>query len=164
MDNVVAGTVSEEYKQKVNGLIVEVKELRVQMDATLKAVRSLIGSRSVSLAVTSLEVSRMWLGKALKGLGEPYPYPESMNPESSEIKPAVDTSDETNIVPEEHRMGQVASVKFLRQRVTGHTKQVEELIGKLAPVIALTGFESVFAYQHVVEANMWLGVRLGELR
>jgi hypothetical protein len=141
------------------------RHTRVEMDRTLKALRGeVMPSRAVALSITSLETSRMWLGKVLKVFGEAYPYPESMDSESPRIDPPADVAkeDTESIVPEnlhgKGRESQVAILKHLRSVITGQTNQVFQFLNTIA------GFEASFAYQHAVEANMWLGVRLGEMR
>jgi hypothetical protein len=171
--NTVQGTMSQEdrelyYKhqqQMREEKIFILRHLRVEMDRVLKALRNEVEpTRAISLSITSLELSRMWLGKALKIFGEPYPYPESMDPKSAKIEPSADVSDDgmESIIPAElHGQGiksQVAILKHLRSILTGHTNQTFQIVNTIA------GFEASFAYQHVVEANMWLGVRLGELK
>jgi len=47
-------------------------------------------SRERSIAITKLQEAIMWLGMDLKALNEPNPYPESCNPENTQIEPTAD--------------------------------------------------------------------------
>jgi len=58
----------------------QIKQLRVELDGLTQLVKHLTPSREVSLTYTSLQLSKMWLGKVLKELGTPNPYPESKTP------------------------------------------------------------------------------------
>lgn len=66
------------------------KELRKQLDATLQNVKMCPKSRERSLCVTKLQEAIMWLGMDLKRQNEPNPYPQSYNPENTDIAPTAD--------------------------------------------------------------------------
>ncbi len=62
-------------------MIQKIKKLRVSLDGITQFTQSLEAkSRELSLTVTSLQLSKMWLGKVLKELGNTNPYPESKSP------------------------------------------------------------------------------------
>lgn len=67
-----------------------IKQLRKDIDEIIQKVRELDSCRETSLVITKLQEAVMWLGVRLKRLGEPNPYPESMNPESMQIEPTAD--------------------------------------------------------------------------
>ncbi len=72
-------------------LIVETKEFRVQLDATLQQVKvSDRLSRERAIAVTKIQEAIMWLGMDLKELGAANPYPESNNPSNTIVSPTAD--------------------------------------------------------------------------
>ena len=48
------------------GRVLAVKQLRRELDAVLQTMRKIPGSREVSLAITKLQESIMWLGMDLK--------------------------------------------------------------------------------------------------
>ena len=58
-----------------------IKELTEELNCSARK------SRSRSLAITKLEEASMWLGKDLQELNEPYPYPNSHNPNNPVIDP-----------------------------------------------------------------------------
>lgn len=70
--------------------IKETKQLRKDIDEVIQRVKEFIPSRETSLAITKLQEAVMWLGMNLKRLGEKDPYPQSRNPESSQIEPTAD--------------------------------------------------------------------------
>lgn len=71
--------------------IKETKQFRKDLDATLQNIKaSERQSRERSLAITKLQEAIMWLGMDLKDLGTQNPYPQSYNPENSEIEPTAD--------------------------------------------------------------------------
>lgn len=70
--------------------IVADKQLRVDLDVQLQALKSLPPSRERSLAITKLQEGIMWLGMDLKRLNEPNPYPNSYNPSNTKIEPTAD--------------------------------------------------------------------------
>ena len=81
-------------------MITKIKELRVKLDGLTQLTKSLDPldtnnqpvhrTREISLTITSLELSKMFLGKVLKELGNANPYPESKNPLNEKIEPAAD--------------------------------------------------------------------------
>jgi len=67
------------------------KYMRKYLDSGLSYIKRLISSRERSIAITKLQEAIMWLGMDLKRLNEtPNPYPESYNPNSSNIEPTAD--------------------------------------------------------------------------
>lgn len=76
--------------------IVEVKELRRDIDAQLQKVKNLKASRELSLVITKLQEGVMWLGMELKRVNDvipgtsPNPYPNSKDPSNTKIEPTAD--------------------------------------------------------------------------
>ena len=68
----------------------KIKQCRVELDVALQNVRNLDSCRESSIAITKLQEAIMWLGMDLKRIGNPNPYPESYNPESSKVEPTAD--------------------------------------------------------------------------
>lgn len=74
----------------VDNEVKKIKQCRVELDAALQNVRNLDGCRESSIAITKIQEAIMWLGMDLKRIGNPNPYPESYNPESSKVEPTAD--------------------------------------------------------------------------
>lgn len=68
----------------------KIKECRVELDKALQNVRNLDSCRESSIAITKIQEAIMWLGMDLKRIGNPNPYPESYNPESTVVEPTAD--------------------------------------------------------------------------
>lgn len=65
--------------------IVEIKQLRKNIDSIIQRVKSIEPCREVSICITKLQEAVMWLGMDLKRLNEPNPYPHSKDPNSGDI-------------------------------------------------------------------------------
>lgn len=76
--------------KEINQEIKETKQCRVELDAALQNVKKLLKSRETSLAITNIQQGIMWLGMHLKEVGNPNPYPESYNPQSTVVSPTAD--------------------------------------------------------------------------
>lgn len=70
--------------------IIANKQLRKDLDSNLQNLKKCPGSRERSLAITKLQEAIMWLGMDLKRLNESNPYPDSYNPENTDIAPTAD--------------------------------------------------------------------------
>lgn len=70
--------------------IKRIKECRVELDKALQNVRNLDDCKETSTAITKIQEAIMWLGMDLKRVGNPNPYPESYNPNSSKVEPTAD--------------------------------------------------------------------------
>lgn len=77
--------------QTVGDYIKQVKQCRVNLDEQLFALQLLQKSREASLAITKIEECIMWLGKELSRVGNPTPYPASMDPTSTDVEETADT-------------------------------------------------------------------------
>lgn len=68
--------------------VIEVKQLRCDIDPLIQRVRALQpGSRECSLVITKLQEAVMWLGMELKRLGEANPYPNSRDTSNAIVDP-----------------------------------------------------------------------------
>ena len=71
--------------------IVNIKQLRKDIDDIIQRVGNLKRCRETSLSITKLEEAVMWLGMDLKRLNQPNPYPSSKDPSTgSKIEPTAD--------------------------------------------------------------------------
>ena len=71
--------------------IVNIKQLRKDIDDIIQRVGSLERCRETSLSITKLEEAVMWLGMDLKRLNQSNPYPSSKDPSTgSKIEPTAD--------------------------------------------------------------------------
>ncbi len=77
-------------KQNRDQEIIANKLLRKQLDSVLQDVKTCPKSRERELAITNLQQSIMWLGMDLKRLKNENPYPQSYNPNSTEIANTAD--------------------------------------------------------------------------
>lgn len=74
----------------IDNEVKKIKQCRVELDAALQNIRNLDDCRESSIAITKIQEAIMWLGMDLKRIGNPNPYPESYNPESSKVEPTAD--------------------------------------------------------------------------
>lgn len=74
----------------IDNEVKKIKQCRVELDKALQNVKSLDSYRESSIAITKIQEAIMWLGMDLKRIGNPNPYPESYNPESSKVEPTAD--------------------------------------------------------------------------
>jgi hypothetical protein len=154
-------------------IIEEIKNTRVNIDEIFTFCRELKPSREIALAITSFELSKMWLGKVLKQAGNPNPYPESRNPENEKIEKTADTSGPER-PPEFYEFNQIQRVKWLRAQIEKVEEKIDNLSDfcfSLTPNVVnhfdkpvKTMRRSFFAsYDKCVEAGMWLGMELGRI-
>jgi len=86
---------AELVKKSVEQHIVEVKELRRDIDVQIQKVKQLKASRELSLVITKLQEGVMWSGMELKrvcevtGVGA-NPYPNSKDPSNTKIDSTAD--------------------------------------------------------------------------
>ena len=73
-----------------DALIANMKQHRKDLDEVLQRMKSTSGSRELSLSITNLQQSIMWLGMVLKELHTENPYPNSYNPSNTIIEPVAD--------------------------------------------------------------------------
>ena len=71
--------------------IVNIKQLRKDIDGIIQRVSNLERCRETSLSITKLEEAVMWLGMDLKRLNQSNPYPSSKDSSTgSKIEPTAD--------------------------------------------------------------------------
>lgn len=71
--------------------ITQTKQFRKDLDAILQNLKSAgRKSRERSISITKLQEAIMWLGMDLKEMNTPNPYPESYNPDNTQIEPTAD--------------------------------------------------------------------------
>lgn len=71
--------------------IIDIKQLRKDIDDIIQRVCKLEKCRETSLSITKLEEAVMWLGMDLKRLNQPNPYPSSKDPSTGyKIDPTSD--------------------------------------------------------------------------
>ncbi len=143
--------------------IVEIKKLRVDIDGIFTLCRKLVPSREISLAITSLELSKMWLGKTLKVFGSTNPYPESKNPSNEKIEPTADASYTgyserlTEVGIDWNELSHIQKVKWLRA-------EIEKIECELFILnVNLSNRSIDISYDKCIEAGMWLGMELGRI-
>lgn len=154
-------------------LIEFTKDTRIfihQMINTVKTVYCPEAGRELSLTVTNLQLGKMWLGKALKAIGNPNPYPESRNPGSSQIEKAADSTPDLLFVGLEP----ISAIKFLRERLGATIKSIADRESRFAEEtlnnpqtknINEIDFDNVgYVLKQLTEADMWLGMALGAIK
>ena len=165
----------QKTKQKME---TKIKELRVSLDGLTQLVKTLEVSRERSLTITSLELSKMWLGKVLKELGTTNPYPESKNPANEKIEPTADSHpglvhSSINITEYQWKeFTHIQRVKFLRAEVEKVEKDLESLRDSVdIHKEILNNYSSKWklaflynSFENCIEAGMWLGMELGAIR
>ena len=70
--------------------IKRIKAFRLELDAILQDMKSLLDSREIALSHTRIQEAIMWLGMELKSSGTPNPYPHSYNPGNAIVDPTAD--------------------------------------------------------------------------
>lgn len=144
--------------------IIWLKSVRIALDARVKffeGYKELAGSqRYIALAVTSLERSRMFMGKLMGVYGSASPYKEGYNPESSEVISPIDVWDGT--LPVIHEGQQIVHVKQARKDVATVIAGLEELTGHFP----FNSNGNLFLTQVIIglhDVTNWLGMELYSL-
>lgn len=152
----------------------QTKEWRLKIDSFANSAKALTTYREVSLVITNLELSKMWLGQVLKNLGNPNPYPESKNPASPTIEPQAEHTD--SIIFGADLTDQTARVKFLRSEIDKTVESfsvlndnpIDEELKIYNPEEAkknsMGSLCMVQSYCYLVNAQMWLGMELNRIR
>ncbi len=136
----------------------DVKQWRIQIDAYIAATdREFISSREISMAKTSLQRAKAWLGEVLKSLGTANPYPNSSDPNNKVIEPQA-----------EHDLINADFTQYPTQleRVKAIRGSIQELINGYAKYHPFeTGFaEKGLSLQNLIEAKHWFGWELDRIR
>lgn len=145
----------------------QITALRLEADKLINSVGHLDVSREIALTGTSLQLHKMWLGKALAELGVATPYVSSESPESKIIEPEADKAN-ASIFDEGMDYGeQVANVKKFRAYMTTHVAKVRTFIKTHADSNIFLNIALKRSLILAEEAKMWLGMELnrqGKLR
>ncbi len=153
--------------------VARIKEFRAKLHSLAMATKRLMPSREVSLAVTNLQLAKMWMGLLLGAAGEGTPYPESDDPKSKRIEAEADRGYEF-VYEEAAPDDAVAQVKELRKvikelvdELRGLQYHVAEYLNEPDPADdnAYWGMEYFLQVCLVaMQARLWLGMELGQLR
>lgn len=143
----------------------ELKLIRVKIYTLITMLRSrYISPNEISLAVTSLRRARMFLGKVLEELSpDTNPYPESTNPESSRIEPRAD-AEQYDYAPVDIPLTDVGEIKLLRRRIQDIIEDMKRVAAGYHPDRDLGGVFYTTALLALIEAKMWLGEELVNMR
>lgn len=134
-----------------------------------KPVQIITENKYTDRATQNLELSKMWLGKVLKELGNSNPYPESKNPGSDKIEPTADVADLSDYYvnpPSYEHLTHIQKVKWLRAEIEKVEIQLKKLleIGVQYPKYFWYGEHLKDSTKNCMEAGMWLGMELGRIR
>lgn len=146
-------------------MVEKVKEIRVSIDGLIPVVKDGLEKwcSETEHAIKSLSLAKMWLGKALGELGESNPYPESSNPQSDKIEPSADVAEQKLVFDDIDMTNTVALAKKVRSEI----KRLEnDLCSYFSANITATDL-GVFVNQSrlsLIEANMWIGMKLSDFR
>lgn len=147
-----------------SSMIKIMKGMRVKLDEHFSNLKELTPSREISIAITSAQNAKMWLGNVLKSLNLENPDPNSKNATNTEIAPTADTYDgKLGIGDLDH----IRKVKIMRKRLSDVYEDIETLEedNSLSNSLTEIGFRSVTkAWEYMVESDMWLGNELGRIR
>jgi len=150
----------------------EIKEMRLEIDGYFNLMGNLDRSREISIAITSAQNGKMWLGQTLKHMGNENPYPESKNPDNEKIEPTADSSKGKAIdvlamenQPPYSELSHIQKIKLLRLKITAIAENFEKpnLKVGVSSVSELLQLSLVNAYTNILESNMWLGMELGRV-
>jgi len=142
---------------------------RERLDALKNGITLLPNTRGKSLAFTSLEKGRMYIGEICGELGKEYPYADTKKATTAEgIQEAVDKA--TKSTPAFLDKGnEIVNLNDLRDLMD---KEVDTFLVNITKLAAMKPSIKKFvidckvseAYRSLLEARMWLGVRLGEIK
>lgn len=143
-------------------MVDKVKEIRVTIDALNRSIDKYLEPWTDQLksATKSLELSKMWFGKALGQMGEANPYPASMDPTQSITYAAEDTSPVEYEFPYIDMGDKVAAAKGCRAVIDKMVHSINEMFAPNNTSTDLGTFVNQ-ARLSLIEANMWIGAFLG---
>jgi hypothetical protein len=142
---------------------------RERLDAVKTAINTLPKSRGTSLAFTSLEKGRMYIGEICRELGKEYPYEATKQATDAKgIQDAVDTA-KTDTPAIQLVSNEVVNLNTIREVLE---QELTELIKTIGSIKSPTGHREAFemscvcseAWRGLKETRMWLGIRLGEIK
>lgn len=138
---------------------------RVELDKIDNTLQKLLPNRYVSLAKTSLELGRMYLGEVELDLGKEYPYEKTKEAtKPQEIQPALDVTKEVYTLTN----NTIVDVNKLRGLIDEITKESINTALKASVFSTKSKFVTkaniASAYTNLKESRMWLGKYLGFIR
>jgi len=147
-------------------MVKEIKIIRVELDRHFTTLGQMIPSREISIAITSTQNAKMWLGQVLKALGTENPYPDSRNASNTKIEKTTDVF-EGDIEKDLKGIGHIQQVKIMRSRLSDSYTELGRLKEEI-PNSNTTLYQEVYhpmikSWEYIVEANMWLGMELGRI-
>jgi hypothetical protein len=148
--------------KSIESLRKSVVAFRVEIDKYIKSFSAVQKSRETSLAYTSLQRSKMWLGKSLGQLGSESPYKTSENPDVPTIEAQTDQSEEVIVIDlSQYENKEVAILKEFRRLIQVTVNEMEKPNPNQESVCQTKYFfylcQSILALE---EAKMWLGLEL----
>lgn len=143
----------------------QIRNIRIELDELIQFTKELENSREIALAITSIELSKCWLGKCLQEIGTPNPYPESRNPENKIIAPTAEASKAGTIISIQgwENLDSITKIKSLRVLLNVTDSELRSIEpSKLSTKMAQ---EFLFqSYLECIKAQMCLGMSLGAIR
>lgn len=143
-------------------MVDKVKEIRVTIDALNRTIDKYLEpwTDQLKAATKSLELSKMWFGKALGQMGEANPYPASMDPTQAITYSPEDTSPVEYEFPEIDMGDKVVAAKGCRSVIDGIVHSINEMFAPNNTSTDLGTFVNQ-ARLSLIESNMWIGSFLG---
>jgi len=146
-------------------IVKRIKKYRVELDKAFSVMGLMTGSREISIAITSAQNSKMWLGQVLKRLNEENPYPDSKNASNTKIAPTADVWD-GNVEDELVGIGHIQKIKQLRKELSDIADEIEkdEIESQFSGNMDTNSFHCLTtSWNYMTEATMWLGMELGRI-
>jgi len=149
-------------------LVKNIKDYRVAIDKAFKFMEEMPRSREISIAITSAQNSKMWLGQTLKTLDEPNPYPDSKDATNTKIAPTADVFD-GDIKKELEGIDNIRKIKIIRKSLSDVYEDMGVLINEALFDPSKESRKGVHhaqtkSYEYCIESVMWLGMELGRIR
>lgn len=167
-------------------MIQQIKQLRIKIDGLTELTQSLDKSREIALTITSLQLTKMWLGKILGELGQAHPYPESTNPSNEIIEAAVDKYSLSSLPLQDNNMKDyfsvtdqpnihwynnfthIQKVKWLRGELKSLDSEIFALLKERVDELPEENADKaalfmMYCYKSYTESVMWLGTELGRI-
>lgn len=142
---------------------------RVDLSKVENTMKTLPNTRYSSLALTALELGRMYFGEIALTLGKEYPYEKTKEATTPEgIQAAVDVSNEMLFI-EDNEIIKLNKLRgILDTTINSVMPDVIEAVDNMEHQEDSDDFafmsDIMRTYTSLKEARMWLGKRLGEIR
>lgn len=159
--------------ETIKNVVSNLTKQREALDAFKTAINELPKSRGTSLAYTTLEKSRMYIGEICRELGKEYPYEATKKANTPEgIQEAVDRTKTIFKLSDNEIINLNNLREVLEKELDYFLQQVfhpeKGLIGNRTNLSITNKFvidcNISEAYRGLKEARMYLGIRLGEIR